>query len=327
MPHTSPEAAHHAVLSHLKEVPAWPQFPRRSYLESIYVQFSQGLPGLVVEEERAYVERAGSEVALEALYQAYLEGRADAYPITAEYAAGLHLFLQDGAGSPRAIKGQMTGPVSLGLALCDRQGRPILYDEVLADALARLLRLKAAWQEKELRKLAPSTIIFVDEPYFASLGSAFVAVEKEKALSWLEEVLGGLRGLKGVHCCGNTDWSLILASSADVLSLDAYEYAQSLSLYPEEVGAFLKRGSVIAWGIVPTREATLAGETAPSLFDRLEEAIEMTAAKGFLHRDLVERSFVTPACGLATLSEGAAERALELLAALSLKIRRKYNLG
>ncbi len=328
LPHRDPGAARRAVLAHLREVPAWPQLPRRSFLENMYVQFSEGFPGLVLEGERVYVERrAPLDAPLEALYQAYLDGRGDAYPISADYAAGLHLFLQEKPGSALAMKGQVVGPVSWGLAVMDGDGRPVLYDDVLADAVARFLRLKASWEEAELRKLARSTIIFVDEPSFASLGSAFVSVEKEKARALLEEVLGGIRGLKGVHCCGNTDWSLILTSSTDILNLDAYEHAQSLCLYPQEIRAFLKKGGVIAWGIVPTQEAALAGETAASLFDRLEEAIEMTADKGFLHRDLVERSMVTPACGLTSVSEEAAEHALELLSGVSKRLQQKYNLG
>ena len=29
-------------------------------------------------------------------------------------------------------------------------------------------------------------------------------------------------GLVGVHVCANTDWSLVLDSSADIVSFDAY---------------------------------------------------------------------------------------------------------
>ncbi len=76
-----------------------------------------------------------------------------------------------------------------------------------------MLRLKASWQEKELRQISKNTIIFVDEPYMSSFGSAFVPLSREKVVSLLEEVFGGISGLKGVHCCGNTDWSVLLGTS------------------------------------------------------------------------------------------------------------------
>ena len=43
------------------EIPAWVQFPRRVFYENMMVQFTEGLPGLVVDEdgERAFLERGG----------------------------------------------------------------------------------------------------------------------------------------------------------------------------------------------------------------------------------------------------------------------------
>jgi len=135
--------------------------------------------------------------------------------------------------------------------IVDQNQRPILYDEVLADAVAKHLSIKARWQETELAKLVPRTLMVIDEPYMASFGSAFVALSREQVIGLLNEVMSGLRGLKGVHCCGNTDWSILLETATDILSLDAYEYAETLALYPEEVTRFLARGGIIAWGVVP----------------------------------------------------------------------------
>ena len=53
-------------------------------------------------------------------------------------------------------------------------------------------------------------------------------------------------GLAGVHCCGNTDWSLLLDSQVDIVSLDACSYMEQFSLYPVELKRFIGRGGVIA---------------------------------------------------------------------------------
>jgi len=326
MPHTEPQAACSDIIHYLKDIPAWPQLPKRCFLENMYVQFSQGFPGVVVKENRIYIDRSQDlDKPLEALYAAYLENNVDKYPVSPDYAAGLHRFLALKNLSPRAVKGQITGPVTWGLTVTDDSHRAIIYDDVLGDAVAKLLRLKASWQEKKLSQISKNTIIFVDEPYMAAFGSVGVMLSKERIISLLEEVFDGINGLKGVHCCGNTDWSVLLGTSADILSSDTYNYAQSLSLYPAEVKKFLDRGGTIAWGIIPNNEESLAKESVASLNDRLEEAMAPFTRKGIRFKQLIEQGLLTPSCGLGSIAtEEAASRVLELLAELSIRIRKRY---
>jgi methionine synthase II (cobalamin-independent) len=314
-------------MRYLKEIPAWPQLPRRSFKENMYAQFSEGFPGITVTGDKIYVDRAKDmQKPLEELYAAYLENNIDKYAISPDYAAGLHAFFAVPNLSPLAVKGHVTGPVSWGLTITDEKHQSIIYDDVLADAAAKLLHLKAAWQEKELRKISKNTIIFVDEPYMTSFGSAFVTVSRKKVISLLEEVFTGIKGLKGVHCCGNTDWSVLLKTSLDILSFDAYNYAQSLSLYPAEIKKFLDRGGAIGWGIVPNDEESLAKESVASLKDCLEEAMAPFTRKGVPFKQLILQGLLTPSCGLAPLaSEDAAAQALELLAELLANIRKRYT--
>ena len=325
MPHTDPDKACSLVTHYLKDIPAWPQLPRRSFTENMSAQFSQGFPGIVIKDNSIYVDRSQDwDKPLEELYTAYLENDVDKYAISPEYAAGLHTFLSLTNLTPKVVKGQVTGPISWGLSITDDTGRAVLYDDMLSDAAAKLLRLKAGWQEKVLSRISKNTIIFVDEPTMVSYGSAFLSLPKERVISLIEEVLGGISRLKGIHCCGNTDWSLLLDTSTDIISFDTYNYAQSLSLYPSEVKQFLDRNGAIAWGIVPNVEDKLTGETASSLKDRLEEAMAPFTRKGIPFRQLVEQGLLTPSCSLAAMTEEAAAQTLELLAELSQKIRKRH---
>ena len=326
MPHTDPKEACSVVAKYLPALPAWPQLPKRSHLENMYAQYSEGFPGLVLEGDKIYVERTAEfDSQLEQLYDAAAENKPDKYGISAEYAAGLHAFLSLKEKHPRMVKGQITGPISWGLSVTDREQRGILYDDLLAEALAKFLRLKAMWQERFLRQISSDTVIFVDEPYLTSLGTAFVAIPNEQVTTLLEEVFSGITGLKGVHCCGSTDWSLLLKSSTDILSFDAYNYADSLGCYPAEVKAFLERGGSIAWGIVPNEEEILAGESLASLHNRLGEAMAPFTRDGVPFKQLVAQGLLTPSCTLASLSAEAVVRALELLSELSAKVRSKYS--
>lgn len=329
LPHVDPAAACALIRRYLPEIPVWPQLPRRDFRESIYAQYSAGFPGTVLESNRLYVDRRRDLAPeLERLYSSYLEAEAGGETLAAldpDYAAGLAHFLRQDFHEARAVKGQVIGPVSWGLTLTDQDKRAVLYDEALADAMAKHLRLSAAWQERALRRLHPQTMVFVDEPYLASIGSAHVSVAREQIVSLLEEVFAGLHGLKGVHCCGNTDWALLLETSLDILNFDAFNFAETLALYPDAVRAFLRRGGRIAWGIVPViDDAAVMAQTPAGLVERLETAFQRLAGKGVPLDDLLAAALITPACGLGTLSEAAAERALSLTAAVSQTLRRRY---
>ena len=327
MPQTDPVEACSAVLKHLKDIPAWPQLPNRSFMENMYVQYSEGFPSVVIEGERIYIDRSSDlDSQLENLYAAYLGDDLDRYAIGPEYAAGLHQFLAQKIDSAIAAKGQVTGPISFGLTVTDQNRRPVLYDETLADAIARLLRLKAAWMERELAKIAANTIVFLDEPYLASLGSAFVALDNETVIKLTNETLGGLSGLRGMHCCGNTDWSVLMSTDIDILSFDAYNHSESVALYPEALKDFLNRDGILAWGIVPNSEENLEGQSVANVVDLLNNLIELLADKGVPLNALLEQCLITPSCSLASMSPVKAEQALELTAEVSKGFRRSHNL-
>jgi methionine synthase II (cobalamin-independent) len=322
MPHKDAAAACRLMAKYLTGIPCWPQLPKRTFTEDMTVQFSEGFPGLTIREERIYVQHGPSfDTQMEKLYAAYLGNDIDAFPMSPDHAAGLNEFINFNKLNPLAVKGQITGPLSFGVTLKDETRQSILHDDTLSDAAARLLRLKAAWQEKELRRVNKNTIVFVDEPVMASYGSAFFTISRERVRNLVEEVLGGLSGLRGIHCCGNTDWSVLLETSAHIISFDTYNFAGSLALYPAEVKGLIDRGGAVAWGVVPNTEDALLKESVSSLKDRLEEAMAPFTRHGVTFKQLKEQALVTPSCGLAGLSEETSERVLEMLALLSERMR------
>lgn len=315
-----------AVVTHyLKDIPAWPQLPRRAYVENMYTQCGEGFPGFVVEDGKTFVNRQQDLTgALERFYTDYMNNDFGKYVVSVQYAAGLHKFLGLDNLLVRAVKGQVTGPVSWGMTITDETGKAIIYDETLGDVVPKFLRLKASWMEQSLKKLSKDTIVFLDEPYMTAFGSIAMQLSRQQVIDMLGETFAGISGIKGVHCCGNTDWSILLQTQADIVHFDAYDYAGSLAIYPDEVKKLLARGGAVAWGIIPVAEENIKKESVPTLKDRLEEAIAPFTRKGVPFRQLVEQGLLMPACGLPSVSEPAAERALELLAGLSKAIRAKY---
>jgi methionine synthase II (cobalamin-independent) len=324
MPHTNADEAGSLIMKYLPDIPFWPQLPRRSPKENMVVQFSEGFPGVVAEGDKIHIEASTNfEAELEQIYIDCEQDNAHEYGVSREYAAGLHTFLSRAAGN-RMIKGQVTGPITWGLTVTRQDGLGILYDDTLAETEAKFLRLKASWQENVLRETWPTVIIFVDEPYLVSLGSVFTPIPEEKVPVLLKEVFKGIKGIKGLHCCGNTNWSIVLDTSLDILSFDAYNYAASLSTHSDKVKAFLERGGSIAWGIIPNDEEVLAKESLPNLRDRLEEAMASFTRDGVKFKQIIAQGLITPSCGLNVLSPEAADRALELTAELSADLRSRY---
>ena len=132
MPHTDSAEACLLITRYLKDIAAWPQLPRRSFQENMYAQFSQGFPCAVLNEDSIYIDSSqDADKPLEELYTAYLENDINKYPVSPEYAAGLYSFLDMKHLPIKAMKGQMTGPLTWGLTVTDDSKRAILYDDVL----------------------------------------------------------------------------------------------------------------------------------------------------------------------------------------------------
>jgi methionine synthase II (cobalamin-independent) len=196
------------------------------------------------------------------------------------------------------------------------------------DGVIKGLAMQAITQAREFESLGKSAIIFLDEPSLSGYGSAFTPLSKKEVLDIIGETSRLIRAeteaLIGLHCCGNTDWSLLLSLDLDILNFDAYGFGDAFLLYPQDIKGFLEKGKIIAWGLVPTTEYTGA-ETASFLLDKLASFFKRLTVKGIDQDRLLAQTMITPACGLGTLSEETARRLLALLSEVSLMARERFN--
>ena len=329
-PHQNEREVFHLIRKNFPEIPFWPQLPKRSFLEGMVVQYSEGFPSLKwnEKEQKVWVDTSHEfEKEIEKFYQRLEEGDLEPFKITEDFAKGLRILKnyssEDQRKGIKYIKGQITGPISFGLSLTDQERKPIFYDPTLRDILVKHLSLKARWMEKKFNDLFPGipTIIFFDEPSLSSFGSAFSSLNREDVIHSLNECFNAVKGLKGIHCCGNTDWSVLLSTNLDILSFDAYGYLETLSLYPKELRTFLERGGILAWGIVPTNEDVLK-EEAKSLVRRLKEGVKNLSKKG-IDQTLLQRAILTPSCGTASLPIPLSEKVCQLTAEVSKRLRER----
>jgi len=332
VPYVDPREAVSLILTHCPEIPFWPQFVRLGFREEMVAQGAGGLPGLKVDLEAHQVfldPEASREMALAQFYETLWAGGLDHYALTPEEAQGFHTLLAQvsarGQG-PSALKGQVVGPVTFAGMVKAGDGKPILYDREMTQAVSQGLARKAAWQAEQFRQAGRDAVIFFDEPILTGFGSAFLSVSREEVTTILTETIEAAKEsgplTVGVHCCGNTDWGLLLSTPLDILSFDSYGYFDHLLLYDKDLTAFFKRGGYLAWGLVPTLEAEkLAQETGDSLWQRFASQVERLAGLGLGLPEVLRHSLLTPACGLGYLSPEEATRALALLAELSGRAR------
>jgi hypothetical protein len=324
-PHVDAETLVATILRRLPALPAWPQLPARDFRESMYVQYSEGLPGAVFDPERERIFFRADGVfaeALEGFYQAVVDGDVDRFAISRDHALGLHLFLaavRAQAVRPAWLKGQVTGPFSFAMTVTDEGKRSLAYTPELREVAVQGMTMKARWLARTLRAAADGALVVLDEPYLCSFGSAFVNVSREDVAAALEGAAAAIHAegaLCGLHCCGNTDWSLVLATGVDVVNFDAHEYFQGLSLYPRELAGFLEKGGVLSWGIVPASAA--AGEIgAEGLLRELEAHLVELERKGLPRERLRRQCLLTPSCGMGSRTVAEADRVLDVLVELA----------
>lgn len=328
------------VLEYTPEIPLWVQLPVFRE-EGMIAQFLPGLPGLTEEDERLFINTSGRNFddGIIEFYEEYIsvnEGVREIddtrFILTPETAKGFFIFIEkikELSVKPIAVKGQITGPVTIATCVTERDGKAIFYNEDIRDAVVKLIAMKAVWQVRQLAEFKVPVIIFFDEAALAGFGSsAFIGISPHEVAGCFEEVIDAVHnegGLAGIHVCSNADWSVILESSADIVSFDAYSYFDKFILYSDHIRKFIESGRVIAWGIVPTlRPEDIEKENAASLAENWKKKAKMLGPLGFDLKTVLSQSLITPSCGTGSLSIDHAIKVLSLTKEVSQILRKEF---
>jgi len=345
LPHTDVVKGTSLMFENTPDIPSWVQFPKRNLYEKMMNQFTEGLPGLIHEGEYLYfsVESPDYIEQMVVFYQHYLDATErhdlaalETFGLSPQYASGFAEFMKQlperiTSGKTRMLKGQVTGPFTLGTNYLDQDRRCSYYDEQLRDLIIKMIAMKAIWQMAQFSRFNLPVMIFIDEPSLLGFGKhLFLSISREDVIKDINEVAAAIHthgGLAGIHCEENTDWSLLMETDLDILVFDAYDHLQAVTLYPTELSTFLAQGGSLGWGIVPTLDIKAAAtETVPSLLSRFEEGVQQLVEKGFDRELLLRRALITPSCGAGgVLTEPLAERVLGLLSQLSIMLRQRYG--
>jgi methionine synthase II (cobalamin-independent) len=303
LPHDDPVAAAELVLRCLPDLPAAPQLPARDPREGMLAQWLGALPEVTIAPGGAVV----------------VENDSDAAPFcdfTAGGHAGLVTFLEVAAARevrPARVKVQVTGPLTLGVAL-QSAGVPA------PRAFRRAAEVTRAWSvaiEERVATALPGTglVLFFDEPALVSWQRGDEPLDRESAIDVLSGALAAVDCVTGVHVCGQGDVALALEAGPEVLGVEVND---DLVRHTVSLARFLDGDGWIAWGAVPTDRPV--GESADPHWRTLARVWCDLTKRGCDPVPLRTRGLITPACGLAGYGASQAERVLGIARELAARV-------
>ncbi|MDD3927764.1 MAG: hypothetical protein PHT33_14020, partial [bacterium] len=228
------------------------------------------------------------------------------------------------------VKVQTTGPISFGLTIVDENKRAIYYNPEFIDIVVKCLSMKCRWQIQKFKSFADNVICFIDEPILSAFGSStYVSVSREDVVAKLNEVIEVVHAegaLAGIHCCGNTEWSILIDAGVDIVNFDAFDFADTIALYPQAVKAHLEAGKFLAWGVVPTNSEKIRTQTVESMVAKFDAGVDNLAQASGMDRDFImQQAFITPSCGTGSLPVADAEMVFSLLGKTSAALRQRMG--
>jgi hypothetical protein len=323
IPHTDINAISDFIIQKCPDIPYWPQGINVDPREGMLTQYIENLPCLKLDKNNdVFYDNSKKDENILEFFEHLTSSDYDYFKISKNFAGGFYTLLDKLKNSNISfIKGQVVGPATLMYSIKGEDGKSILFDDVLSDAIVRGLAMKAVWQAKEIRKVGKEPVIFFDEPAMSGFGSAFMPFNKSQAMTIFDKLIDTIKEhedvITGIHCCGNSDWEMLLQTKIDIINFDAFAFLDNFILYSGAIKQFLKRGGIIAWGAVPTSDFN-ENVNLDLIVKNLSGAIDKLVSKGIEKELLLKRALFTPACGMGKLSIEIAEKVIDLTNKLAL---------
>jgi hypothetical protein len=296
LPHRDTAAAVQFALASTT-LPAIPTLPRRSPAEGMVPQALVGISGVSIGQ---YGSMAIEPAALDPLLPVSVRLEHDAF-------AGFRAFLETAPRDLPAVKWQVVGPVTLGIALL-RAGVP---PNTAFDVAVRAVREQVSVLLDHVADAFPHArqVVIVDEPSVADFHEHDFPIAPDTAIDLMSGALAAIetRAVSGLHCCAAVDVGVLLAAGPAIVSVPV---RPELVAQASALGRFLLDGGTIAWGVVPT--AGPIPHSAERPWRQLAEVWCGLVAAGVEPALLRTQSMVTPECGLGLHSPAVAERVFRI---------------
>ena len=224
----------------------------------------------------------------------------------------------------------LLGPFSFANMIFNRKPSEMLTDRNYRKYVIQAITLKALWFIYKVKSISPKTtpVIMFNENLlykFGTLKRVNENITNDTVITFFSKVFEKVKktgALVGVQSFEKCNWQLIFDTGlADVISYDAYNNPNNLSILAKSVNKFLSKGGYINWAITPVMsENAIRSLNIELIYNRLISTVENLASAG-VSADLLYKNLTVSVQGdLTNYPILFAEKALMLTEQLSKKI-------
>ena len=111
------------------------------------------------------------------------------------------------------------------------------------------------------------------------------------------------RRLAGIHCCGNTEWSILIDAGVDIVNFDAFAFGDTIAMYGKAMRQHLDGADIWRLGRGARLRRRSANRRWRSLVAKFEQGVDKLVAKGgHKQQQVLEQAMVTPSCGTGSMA-------------------------
>lgn len=332
LPHKNINAVVDIVEKYFPESPFWAQLPNFAPIEGQFLQYLSQIPGIKNDllkkrhylDTTSYLYKTRSLEILKDYEELSLSVLKKYRPNSVFFDNFLRIIENN---KPEYAKGQIFGPLSIGLLLTDEKGVPVIENGKCMDIIIKALCLQIISQICEMKSVLPSVnpYIFVEEPEISKIFASEKPIySRKKTLSILKMVAKAIKDNGGIpvfhsnHCM---DWSLPIDAGFEVLSFNAESEFVTLLNSNIKLDKYLNAGKKLAWFIMPTDKEELLHTNIYNLFSRYLESLNRMKDFYKVHKSLIlNNSIVTVGMDSSSFTEATSEKSIVLGRALADRI-------
>ncbi len=318
------------------KMPPIVSLPHISSTDTVTNWLFENIPGIICEEDKIKLQVGISQyedkiASLDKAFNNQNPKELDKFEFKAEFFEK-YLQIIKKFGSPNACI-NLLGPFTISQILISSVKDQILADKSYRKLFIEAVCVKAFWVIKQIKSACPDTvpIVILEEPMLGQLGNLkresndITADLVINLLGKVIEKIKTLGAIVGVQCFEKCDWTVPIKAGADLISFDAYNNPNNLSIIPEVLTKYLRKGGIINWGIVPTvSDNIIKSLNLDYLYKRLCSTIEGTILSGVPAELLYKNAMVSLNGNADHLSVIFAEKANILATQLGEKLARGF---
>ena len=335
LPHKNLNAVVDIISKHFPDLPFWAQLPNYAPVEGQFLQFTTPIPGIKSDilktkyylDTRSYVFQTRSRGIIKDYEDISFDKLKKYRPNSVFFDYFLRIIDEF---KPEFAKGQITGPITIGLLLSDERGVPLIENHKVMDLITKCCILQCISQICEMKAVHPPVkpIIFIDEP---ALGKAVITDNACRSPKVIKSILkkitqaikenGGIPAISSSSC---TDWNYAVESGFKIICINPATQFVTLLNKDLKLDKFLNSGGKIAWIAIPDNEEKIKKTELNQLLQQyLSNVIRL---KDFhkLHKSLILlNSIIAVGSSNPAISDTLAEKSIVLARSLADRIQQE----